>query len=162
MQTAESEQGGRLRELGGLGNAPSPEAERLGQLARGTGFNLPDVNTDPEAVSFNVAAQREQEANRQAEADRLGASGVTGSGAFDARVAQLREQAGEKVAGFRAALTGRRRTEQLGTAQLSAQQEAARRADRLNAATLGVTAGGANVGGLRSLIAALMGQQARY
>lgn len=84
---------------------------RLEALMRGEGINIGDVSADPEARAYRVAKEREAARARQSEADRLGASGMTGSGDFDARVAGIRESTGEAIASQQAGLAGRRRAE---------------------------------------------------
>ncbi len=84
---------------------------RLEALMRGEGINIGDVSGDPEARAYRVAKEREAARARQSEADRLGASGMTGSGDFDARVAGIRESTGEAIASQQAGLAGRRRLE---------------------------------------------------
>lgn len=93
----------------------------LGQLMRGEGVATPNVANDPEARAYRVAKLREEQLSRGAEADRLGASGVAGSGAFDARLAQLREATGEDIASQTANIAGRRRGEAIQGAVQGAQ-----------------------------------------
>ena len=82
----------------------------LAQLMRGEGVQYnSDVSADPQAKAFRVAKLREAEGLRAGEADRLGASGLSGSGDFDARTAQIRESAGTDIAGYEAGLVGERR-----------------------------------------------------
>lgn len=83
----------------------------LSQLLRGEGIDIGNVNTDPEARAYQVAKRRAAQRLRESEAARLGATGLSGSGDFDARVAQIEEATGEDIAGFEAGLAGRRRGE---------------------------------------------------
>lgn len=84
---------------------------RLSELLAGRGIDVGDVSTNPEAVANRVAVERAATQQQQAEAERLAASGMTGSGESDARNAQIREQTGTQVAGFNAGLAGRLRSE---------------------------------------------------
>ena len=88
----------------------------IAQLLRGEGINVGSVANDAEAVAYRNAATRQAERARESEAARLGASGVSGSGDFDARLAGIQEATGQDIAGFEAGLTGRRRAEMTGTA----------------------------------------------
>lgn len=89
----------------------------LSQLMRGEGIQVSaDVSGDPEARAFAVQRMRQAERAREDEASRLGASGVAGSGDFDGRAAQIREEAGTDIAAQRAGLVGRRREQALATA----------------------------------------------
>lgn len=107
--------------------------QRLEGLGRGEGINVGTIAEDPEAVAFRVAQERDLQRARESEADRLAASGTTGGGDFESRLAQLREASGEEIAGFEGALGGRRRTEAIQAAvsgaNLEAQQRAARQTD---------------------------------
>ena len=103
-------------------NAKSAQLQALiAALMRGEGITTPDLSNDPAAQAFALTKRREEERAREAEAAALGASGVAGSGDFDARVAQLREQAGQSIAANNAELTNKRRSEALGTAMSGAQ-----------------------------------------
>lgn len=103
-------------------NAQSGQLKALmAELMAGRGPSIGDVSNDPEAVAYDVAARRSAEDARGAEAARQGASGVTGSGDFDARLAQIREATGQDVAGFKAGLAGRRRQEATQTGLAGAQ-----------------------------------------
>lgn len=103
---------------------------RLEGFARGEGINVGNIAEDPEAVAFRVGRERELGRAREEEANRLAASGTTGRGEFDTRLAQLREAAGENIAGFEGALGGRRRTEAIQAATAGAGLEATQRAGR--------------------------------
>lgn len=85
-------------------------------LMRGEGPSVGDVSRDPEAQAYAVAKEREAARMREEAAARLGASGVEGSGDFDAEVLGIREATGEAKARQVAELTGRRRAEMLNTA----------------------------------------------
>jgi hypothetical protein len=89
--------------------------DTIGKLntTRDAAINVGDVSTDAEAAAYRIARKREAEQQRNVEADRLGASGVTGSGDFDTRVSGINEQVGQDVGSFNAALAGRKRTELL-------------------------------------------------
>ena len=82
---------------------------RLTALLTGEGVDVGDIAADPEARAFRIARTREREQQREAAANRLSASGLTGSGEFDTSVAQIGEAAAEDIAGFEAGLAGRRR-----------------------------------------------------
>lgn len=95
-------------DFSGLANQQSQLESTLRALQTG-GVGTPNVTNDPEAVAYRAASDRATDQARQAEAERMGASGMTGSGDSDARLAQLREAAGQDVAGFTAGLANRRR-----------------------------------------------------
>lgn len=84
---------------------------RLQDLMSGKGIDIGDVSKDPEARAYRVAKEREAARSRAAEAERLAASGMTGSGDFDAQLAGIRESTGEAIASQQAQLAGRRRGE---------------------------------------------------
>src|SRR3990167_6882319 len=103
-------------------NAKSAQLQALSAaLMRGEGIATPDLSNDHAAQAFALTKRREEERAREAEAAALGASGVAGSGDFDARVAQLREQAGQSIAANNAELTNKRPSEARGTAMSGAQ-----------------------------------------
>lgn len=103
-------------------NAQSGQLKALiAELMAGHGPAIGDVSQDPEAVAYDVAARRSAEEARGEEAARLGASGATGSGDFDASLAKIREATGSDVAGFKAGLAGRRRAEATQTGLAGAQ-----------------------------------------
>lgn len=105
-------------------NARSTQLQNLmSAMMRGEGMDVGDLHNDPEARAFRIAKLRETELGRESEANRLAASGMTGSGDFDTRVAGLNEAAGTAIAGNEAALTGKRRSEKMGTAVTGAQLE---------------------------------------
>ena len=83
----------------------------IAAMGSAEGLTVPDISSDPEAIANRVRAERQGERSREAEAARLGASGMSGSGAFDSRLAQIREQTGENILGFEAGLSERRRAE---------------------------------------------------
>lgn len=83
----------------------------MSQLMSGNGPKIGDVSNDPAAVAYDVAARRSAEEARGSEAARQGASGLAGSGDFDARLAQINEATGQDVAGFKAGLANQRQTE---------------------------------------------------
>ena len=84
---------------------------RLEALLRGEAPDIGDISNDPEARAYRLASLREEETARGSEAERLAAQGLSGSGDFDSRVAQLRERTGEAIAAQEAGLTGQRRRE---------------------------------------------------
>ncbi len=92
----------------------------LGQLATGQGVATPDVSKDPAVSSYNTIRQRSADAQRQSEADRAAASGFSGSGDFNSRVAQINEQTGQDESGFAANLANQRRTEGIQQAETAA------------------------------------------
>lgn len=92
----------------------------LGTLAAGQGINTPDMSKDPAAIAYNTTRTRAGEQQRQAEADRAAASGVSGSGDFDARVAQINEAVGTDEAANAANLTNQRRAEGIQEAETAA------------------------------------------
>lgn len=136
----------------------------LASLMSGKGIDVGPMTNDPEAQAYRVAKTRQAEQARSDEAARLGASGVTGSGDFDARLAQINEAKGADIAGFEADLTGKRRTEATNTAvtgaglQLSEleRQQAAAQAEANTSAQTGAT----KLGSLQALLSTLTGQEA--
>jgi hypothetical protein len=70
-----------------------------------------DVSTHSEAQQFRRARLRELDQQRQQAAESLAAQGLTGSGEFEGEIAKLREGAGEDIAGYEGALSGRLRQE---------------------------------------------------
>ena len=163
------------------------QSEKLQALIRelmaGRGPETGPVAADPEAVAYRAAAQRSGERQREAEAARQGATGTTGSGDFDARLAQIREATGEDIAGFEGALTGRRRQEATSTAlsganlersELERQTQAERdryqarlgaahlaRQGELAAAELEASQRAGGVASRQALLQTLLGEQAR-
>ena len=130
----------------------------LSQLMKGEGINIGPVNNDPEAQAFRVAKLRESERARESEAARLGASGITGSGDFDARVGQINEAAGTDIAGFEANLMGKRRKEATQTALSGANLQLAD-LDRQRQDT--ALAGSTKLNALQNLLNTLMESDAR-
>lgn len=105
-------------------NSRSTQLQSLvSAMMRGEGMDVGDVHNDPEARAFRVAKLRESELGRESEANRLAASGATGSGDFDTRVAGINEAAGTAIAGNQAAIAGKRRSEKMSTAVTGAQLE---------------------------------------
>lgn len=93
----------------------------LSKLARGEGVApITNIGADPEAAAYRVAKTRAAERARESEAARLGASGLTGGGDFDARLAGIQEATGEDIAGFEAGLAGKRRGEAITNAMQGA------------------------------------------
>lgn len=152
------------------------------QLQRGEGITVAPMGTDPEAIAFRNAQERGVERARMSAANRQGASGTSGSGAFDAEIAKIRERAGETAARFEADLTGRRRGEltrdALAAANLSlanmdretrdemaryeseVAREAARRSGIVSEATLRASSAAADDQRLLRLIEVLAAQEA--
>lgn len=95
----------------------------LAQLATGQGIQTPDVSRDPAVSAYNTQRTRAGEQQRQAEADRQAASGQSGSGDFNSRVAQIAEQVGTDQSGFAANLANQRRTEGIQQAETAANLE---------------------------------------
>lgn len=93
----------------------------LTALREGKGLDVGDISTDPAAAAYRVAQRRNAEQQRASEADRLAASGVTGSGDFDSRVAGINEDAGTSIANFEGNLANARRGEKLATGLTTAQ-----------------------------------------
>lgn len=97
----------------------------LTTLMNGGAPSIGDVSQDPAAIAYRVSRERDAARERTAEADRLGASGASGSGDFDARGAQIRERAGEDVASFTGNLASQRRNEAISSALAAAGQSSA-------------------------------------
>ncbi len=92
----------------------------LKELLAGRGVQVGPITNDPEAQAYRVARLRESERSRASEANRLGASGVSGSGDFDSRVAQLNESAGTDIASNEATLYGKRKQDAVAAATTGA------------------------------------------
>lgn len=106
-------------------NASSGQSAQLqaliAQLQAGKGPQVGSVSNDPAVVAYNVSAQRSAERQRQSEADRTAASGVSGGGDFDSRVAQIGEQTGVDEANYAANLSNQRQRDMTATALSGAQ-----------------------------------------
>lgn len=153
----------------------------LAQLMRGEGVATPNVTNDPAAMAYRVARTREAEAARRAEADRSAASGVAGSGDFDARAAQIREATGQDIAGYEGTLANTRRGEAIQGATTAAglqlsdlerqrqeaqsryeseiDKERLRREGLVSEASLRSSTGATNLASLENLLQTLYGQQ---
>jgi hypothetical protein len=93
-------------------SAPNSRVTDLaGQIERlnNEPINVGDVSTSDEARAYRIERERQAERQRMTAADRLGASGVTGSGAFDSEVNAIREGVGSDTASFVGQLAGKRR-----------------------------------------------------
>lgn len=106
----------------------------ISQIQRGEGIGPIDVESDPEAAAFRVALERQAQRERSALAERLSATGGLRTGAGQLALLEPGRQAGRNIAGFEAALAGRRRGEvlaqrlqgaQLGLEELSGERNAA-------------------------------------
>lgn len=102
-------------DLSGIEAQSEQLKQLMSKMMRGEGFNV-NVEGDPAARAYSVSRRRSADLSRAAEADRLAASGVTGSGEFDSSVAQIRELANEDIAANEADLVNRRRGEAMTTA----------------------------------------------
>src|SRR3990167_2226520 len=76
-----------IRQTGGGGGAQdtlgSSIQSALLPLLQGKGVQVGDVKGDPEARAFRLARTRELEGSQAGEAERLAASGLSGSGASE-------------------------------------------------------------------------------
>jgi hypothetical protein len=102
-------------------NAESASIQSLlAELAQGRGLPAFNAALDPAAVAYRNARTRQAQNMRAGEADALGASGTAGSGDFNARLDQIKEAAGQDIAGFEGDLSNSRRGEALDTAMTGA------------------------------------------
>lgn len=91
------------------------------ELMAGRGPAVGDVTNDPAAQAYSLQKRRAAERLRGTAANRLAASGVSGSGEFDTEVLGINEAAGEDIARFSADLANQRRGEMTQTALSGAQ-----------------------------------------
>lgn len=136
----------------------------LTALSKGEGLDVGNIALDPAAAAYRSARMRTAEQSRASEADRLAASGVTGSGEFDSRVAGINEGAGADIAGFEGNLADSRRTQKLNTGLTSAQLQLGDLTRQQDAVTTRSTAEtqaeSKKLSDLNNLLAVLMGQDA--
>lgn len=107
-------------DFSGINQQASKVRDLLATLARGEAPSIGDINADPAAIAFRVSQDRSAARGRVSEAARLGASGASGGGDFEARAAQLAETAGENTANFTGNLASQRRSEAIQAAEASA------------------------------------------
>lgn len=103
-------------DLSGIESQSAELKALMSKMMKGQGFDNIDIAGDPAARAYSVSRRRAAENSRAAEAERLAASGVTGSGEFDSSLAQIRELSNEDIASNEADIVNRRRGEAMSTA----------------------------------------------